>query len=164
MNYFELFHIPQNYVVDVKLLQKQYLLLQAEHHPDKARNDTQRLTNLNQSMQINEAFKVLKDDYLRASHLLELNGQILDDIVLKNALTTDELEEILEQSELIENIKDLDSLYNLEKEKLLERQQLVEELGMAFSKNDIKRIIYLIACLKYLSNLLENVKVKIKSL
>lgn len=64
MDYFVLFAIEQNYILDQKQLRKQYLALQDKYHPDKAKNELQRRKNAEHSMLINEAFKVLQDDYL----------------------------------------------------------------------------------------------------
>ena len=64
MNYFELFAIEQKYDIDQKLLQTQYFSLQAKYHPDRSQNEFERHGNLEYSMLINEAFKILQDDYL----------------------------------------------------------------------------------------------------
>ncbi len=113
MNYFELFALEQNYTLDQKHLRKQYLALQEKYHPDKAKDELQRHKNAEHSMLINEAFKVLKDDYLRAEYILQLKGEALNDNTLKTVLSPIQLEEILEEYELIENIReDLSSLYS----------------------------------------------------
>ena len=61
MNYFELFDIEQNYIIDQTRLRKQYLALQEKYHPDKAKDELQRHKNAEYSMFANAAFKVLKD-------------------------------------------------------------------------------------------------------
>ena len=101
MNYFELFDIEQNYIIDQTRLRKQYLALQEKYHPDKAKDELQRHKNAAYSMFANEAFKVLKDDYLRAEYILKTKGEILDNDKLKSVLSAAQLEEILEEYESI---------------------------------------------------------------
>jgi len=89
MNYFELFAIEQTYNIDQKLLQTQYFILQAKHHPDRSRNEIERRENLEYSMLINEAFKILQDDYLRAEYLLKIylsctNSSMIKARIVKN--------------------------------------------------------------------------------
>ena len=163
MNHFQLFDIPQNYIIDQAFLQKSYFALQAKHHPDRARSDEERRKNLEHSMLINEAFKILKDDYLRSKYMLELQGQAFDEIALKGLLLPSELEERLDQYELIENISDILSLSRVEEAKLIEQELLVQNIGTAFEQNNIKQALELTLRLKYLTNLVGNIKLKIRN-
>jgi len=164
MNYFELFALEQNYILDQKRLRKQYLALQEKHHPDRAKDELQRHKNAEYSMLINEAFKVLKDDYLRAEYILKTKGEALDDNKLKSVLSPGQLEEILEEYESIENIKgNLSSLYAIEKDKIEICKKLVHDIAIAFSENNIKQALDLTVRLKYLTNLVNNIKLKIKN-
>jgi DnaJ-class molecular chaperone len=163
MNYFELFAIEQTYNIDQKLLQTQYFILQAKHHPDRSRNEIERRENLEYSMLINEAFKILQDDYLRAEYLLKIKGEFIDDNKLKNLLSPDQLEEILESYELIEITQDLSQLHKLQHDKSEDCQKLVLKLEQAFKANNLKQALDLTARLKYLTNLVGNIKLKIKN-
>jgi Fe-S protein assembly co-chaperone HscB len=163
MNYFELFAIEQTYNIDQKLLQTQYFVLQAKHHPDRSRNELERRENLEYSMLINEAFKILQDDYLRAEYLLKIKGELIDDNKLKNLLSPDQLEEILENYELIEITQDLSQLHELQHDKSEDCQKLVLKLEQAFKANNLKQALDLTARLKYLTNLVGNIKLKIKN-
>ena len=163
MNYFELFAIEQTYNIDQKLLQTQYFILQAKHHPDRSRNEIERRENLEYSMLINEAFKILQDDYLRAEYLLKIKGEFIDDNKLKNLLSPNQLEEILENYELIEITHDLSQLHKLHHDKSEDCQKLVLKLEQAFKANNLKQALDLTARLKYLTNLVGNIKLKIKN-
>ena len=136
MNYFELFAIEQKYDIDQKLLQKQYFSLQTKYHPDRSKNELERSENLEYSMLINEAFKIL-------SH--------------------DQLEEILNNYELIEELQDLPQLYAAAQDKIEDCQKLVHEIGISFRENNIKQALDLTVKLKYLTNLVGNIKLKIKN-
>lgn len=163
MNYFELFNIPNNYIIDENFLQKKYFSLQITHHPDRAKNELERSENLKYSMLINEAFKILKNSYTRAIYMLQLGGVTFDDSTLKNLLSTSELEAILSQYELIEDITDLAALQAFEKTKILEQENLIQKIGLSFLQNNTKQALDLTIKLKYLISLLENIGLKIKN-
>jgi molecular chaperone HscB len=75
-NYYELFHLPVSFEVDLKALSERYRTLQSSIHPDKYANasDLERRLSVQQSARINEAFQTLKNPLRRARYLLELNG------------------------------------------------------------------------------------------
>lgn len=75
-NYYELFHLPVSFEVDLKELSQRYRILQSSVHPDKFANagDLERRLSVQQSARINEAFQTLKNPLRRARYLLELNG------------------------------------------------------------------------------------------
>ena len=163
MNHFELFAIKQKYDIDQKLLQKQYFALQTKHHPDRSKNELDRRKNLEYSMLINEAFKVLQDDYLRAEYLLNIKGEHIDDNKLKSLLSHNQLEEILENYELIESTQDLSQLNKIQQDKIGDCQKLVCKITQAFTENNLKQALDLTVSLKYLTNLVGNIKLKIKN-
>ncbi|MFK7968597.1 MAG: Fe-S protein assembly co-chaperone HscB [Rickettsiaceae bacterium] len=163
MNHFELFAIKQKYDIDQKLLQKQYFALQTKHHPDRSKNELDRRKNLEYSMLINEAFKVLQDDYLRAEYLLNIKGKHIDDNKLKSLLSHNQLEEILENYELIESTQDLSQLNKIQQDKIGDCQKLVCKITQAFTENNLKQALDLTVSLKYLTNLVGNIKLKIKN-
>src|SRR5690349_19634854 len=103
MNYFQLLGIGQQYNIDQSELKKQYFIMQSKYHPDKI-NESQ---TLELSANINQAYKILQDDYLRAEYLLKLNGYVLNDETLKNALSTMELEKIWADFEIVEEEENL---------------------------------------------------------
>jgi Fe-S protein assembly co-chaperone HscB len=101
---------------------------------------------------------------LRAEYILQLKGEALNDNTLKTVLSPAQLEEILEEYELIENIReDLSSLYSIEKNKIEIYKELVHNIAIAFSENNIKQALDLTVRLKYLTNLVNNIKLKIKN-
>lgn len=162
INYFKLLDLEQKYDTDFALLQKQYLQKQALYHPDRAGSDSARLGNLEISMQLNEAYKVLKDDFLRAEHLLKLLGQKFDDHDLKNKLSTGDLEAIIESHEMLESIETLEELKLLQGVKVQEKERVVAELSECFKGNNIAKALEISIGLKYLTNLVRNIDLKIK--
>ncbi len=105
-NFFELFERPVSYEVDLNQVQKKYMDLQKQVHPDKFANasDAEKRLSMQQTSWINEAQTTLKDPVLRATYLLKLKGT---DINLENETTMDAafLMQQLEIRERLEHIK-----------------------------------------------------------
>ncbi len=73
-NFFELLGLPVNFVVDMKLLSRNYRLLQAKFHPDKFAHasDAEQRSALQSSSLINQAYDTLRHPANRAAYLLEM--------------------------------------------------------------------------------------------
>ena len=162
MNHFKLLDLEQKYDIDRSELQKQYLSKQALYHPDRASTEALRTKNLDISMQLNEAYNILKDDYMRAEYLLKLLGQKFDDRTLKDALPPAELEVLMASHEDLEAIEDLSNLQILKASKLREKTQKTQELTECFLQNNISKALEITIGLKYLTNLVKNIDFKIK--
>ena len=76
LNYFEIFGIEAQITIDIEHLNKKYLTLQAEFHPDKFVN----ASNLEKSMAtristyINDAYNTLSDLVQRVDYILQINN------------------------------------------------------------------------------------------
>ncbi|MDG1436242.1 MAG: Fe-S protein assembly co-chaperone HscB [Rickettsiaceae bacterium] len=162
MNHFELLDLEQKYDIDLRLLQKQYLAKQALYHPDRVDNDELKSKNLDISMQLNEAYKILKDDYARAEYLLSLSGQKFDDQQLKEVLSRKALEALMESHEELDSMDKLSELQDLKVLKLKEKSDLVEELKECFVQKNMTKALEITIYLKYLTNLVKNIEFKVK--
>jgi len=80
-NYFALFQLPQQFELDITVLDAQYRKLQAEVHPDKFVNASpaERMQSMQMATQVNEAYQVLKQPTSRARYLLQLQGIATDE-------------------------------------------------------------------------------------
>ena len=76
MNYFQLFSLPAEFIVDKNTLANTYRELQKQYHPDKfvMLSDAERLTAMQKSTEINDAYQTLKNSCSRAQYLLLLAG------------------------------------------------------------------------------------------
>ena len=76
MNYFQLFHLPAQFELDLTELGTRYLELQRQFHPDKhaAGSERDKMMAVQQAANINDAYHSLKQPLLRAEHLLALRG------------------------------------------------------------------------------------------
>lgn len=162
MNYFQILDLEQRYDIEQNLLKSQYLAKQMEYHPDRASNNESKAKNIETSMLLNEAYKILSDDYKRAEYLLKLNGFPLSDEQLKSQLKSDELEEILEEYEEIEEMHDAGELSKKEQQKLSLKGELIKALTDHFKANNFAKALDISIRLKYLTNLVGNIKLKIK--
>jgi molecular chaperone HscB len=76
MDYFELFQIPRRYRIDLADVERKFLAISRNIHPDYfgGSSDDMRKLSVNLSAELNEALRVLKDPVLRAGYLLEEAG------------------------------------------------------------------------------------------
>ena len=137
--------------------------MQIKFHPDRATSEEERRIFLEQSMKLNEAEKILKDDYFRAEYMLKLAGSKFDDKTLRDAISANELEEIMEMHEMVDDAEDLDELKQIEQIKLQEKDKMVQELEGYFNENNLAKALDLTVRLKYLTNLVKNIKLKVKN-
>ena len=78
MNYFELFELPVGPVADKQVLSKKYIQLQRQNHPDYhvGSNELYQQDALDNSANINAAYKTLKDDKATLAYFLQIKGYL----------------------------------------------------------------------------------------
>ncbi len=76
-NYFVLFGLPVRFEIDNTELQKRFLKLQSQVHPDRFTHapPTEQRVALQWATHVNEAFHILKNPVTRAAYWCELQGQ-----------------------------------------------------------------------------------------
>jgi len=102
-NYFELFGLPVNYIIDTTQLAERYRELQRVVHPDRfaSASEQERRRSMQGSIRVNEAFETLKDPIRRAWYLLSLHGIEID----AEQQTTKDTAFLMEQLELREQLE-----------------------------------------------------------
>lgn len=105
-NYFELFELEVNYVIDADLLANNYQQLQSRFHPDRfvSASDQDRRIAIQATTFINEAHDTLRDEQTRARYLLQLQGVPFD----SDQDTTQDMDFLMEQMMLREQIDEVD--------------------------------------------------------
>jgi molecular chaperone HscB len=75
-NYFALFQLPQQFNIELAVLDSNYRKLLAEVHPDKFVNasSAERMQSMQKATLANEAYQILKQPTSRARYLLQLAG------------------------------------------------------------------------------------------
>lgn len=162
INHFELLGLEFSYKLKLPELKRKYLAAQALSHPDRANSEQEKRQLLERSMQLNEAEKILKDDYLRAEYMLKLSGVEFNDQNLKKALSPEQLEEFVEINELLEDLDDIEQIHALKLEKEREVEAITQDLENCFDNNNMAKALDLTLRLKYLTNLVKNIKRKAK--
>lgn len=76
VNYFKLFGLPEQFEIDVNLLNSRYLALQRLVHPDVyvTASASEYALASHKSAALNEALRIIKDPLARANYLLTLHG------------------------------------------------------------------------------------------
>ncbi|HEY6096115.1 MAG TPA: Fe-S protein assembly co-chaperone HscB, partial [Gallionellaceae bacterium] len=75
-DFFQLFGLPQRYLLDSTALEQHYRTLQAQVHPDKFAHlsETEQRVSMQLSTRVNEAYQTLRSPLRRARYLLTLHG------------------------------------------------------------------------------------------
>ena len=158
-NYFELFNLKPKFTIDLSEIEQKYHQFQNQFHPDKADFDS-----IEHSILINEAYKVLSDDFLRASHLLQLKNIDIenDENHIKPDITT--LKEILDLQEKIFEINNLDEILVLKNNLNSQIKKLINDFQNAFETNDFNEATQFLIKAKYLKKSLIDLKNRQKNL
>lgn len=116
-NFFALFQLPEQFEVDLALLDANYRKLQGEVHPDKFVNASpaERMQSMQLATLANEAYQTLKQPTDRARYLLHLQGIETGEEV-NTAMPADflmaqmEWREAMDEAKVGKDIATLDSL------------------------------------------------------
>lgn len=162
-NYFQLLKLPEAFDIDLAELEKNYFNFQIEYHPDRALNIEDRSELLVMSIKLNEAYENLKDDFKRAKALLATMGVNFDDDELKNKLDTKFLQAKLDEFEFINNAQDTKELSEMLIAKYLEKKELIASLSNAFRSEEPDGASKLAISLRYVDNIIEQIKNKLQS-
>ncbi len=153
--FFDLFSLTENFAVDLVALEKKYLEFQQQFHPDKSSSD-----DISKSIAINEAYKTLSDDFLRACYLLELKG--FDILKNEKAAKVDlvTLERVLELQENISEMSNKNEIEELRKKLNSEIKQLVLGSMEKLEASEIEASAQILIKAKYLKKSVEDLKIR----
>ncbi|MBT8230860.1 MAG: Fe-S protein assembly co-chaperone HscB [Bacteroidia bacterium] len=167
MNYFELFEIAVSFELDTVELKRKYYVLSKTFHPDRftLKSETEQLLALNQSTEINKAYRTLKERQSRIRYILELKGVIF--VEGQEKVPQDFLMEMMEINESLMELKldpEPSSIRRIEKQIEEIETSLGKEISAVMelidldnpdeSKLELVKIYYLKT--KYLQRLREN--------
>ncbi len=134
-NHFELFHLPQQFAVDLKALDQAYRDVQNQVHPDKfARSpDAEKRVAMQWATRANEAYQTLRSPLRRATYLCELNGVDLE-TESNTAMAPAFLMQQMEWREALDDAraaKDVNALAALDSELAGTRREQLAQIGAA---------------------------------
>lgn len=154
-NFFELFSLSASFSIEQNDLEKKYLNFQKQFHPDSASS-----ADIEQSIEITEAYKTLSDDFSRAAYLLALQNIDIrnDEKAIKPSIAT--LMEILELQEKIAEISDKNEIENLRKEINQEFKKLILDSMKQLEDGKIEASAQILVKAKYLKKSLDDLKIR----
>jgi molecular chaperone HscB len=163
-NHFELFSLPQRYVLEREELDARYRDMQRSVHPDRyaSASDQERRISMQQTTKINEAYEVLKDPLKRGRYLLELRGHAIENQQTSHHDTAF----LMQQMELRETLAGIreqdDPLQALDRLAQTVRSQyraLESELAQAFDGGaEIEQAVTLVLRMQFFKRLQEEVQ------
>lgn len=160
-DYFEILNLKKSFKIDKDLLENNYINLCKKFHPDTAENDKQKLEFISKTTDLNNAYKIILNDYSRAIHILELNNIKMDDSTQKNFIDQNFLMDIFEKGEFLETLSEFEELEKLQEKELVEKKILIDKLDDNFEEFNLEEFAILTVKLKYTDNYLINIENKI---
>lgn len=166
-NYFKLFELEQDFIIDSNHLQNKMRELQNIYHPDNFANNQDALNQaLSVSSYINSAYQTLLNSQTRAIYLLGLNDIVVDLVhdtkfSIEFLMTQIELRERIEEAQ---NNEDIDELENIESELNKDKKNLEIKISELFLEKKLNEIIELVKQLAFYNKLLIVVDDSISSL
>ncbi|MCB1894062.1 MAG: Fe-S protein assembly co-chaperone HscB [Rhodocyclaceae bacterium] len=135
-DYFALFELPRSYRIDREALERRYLQLQQQVHPDRHAHlpDAERRRALQWATRVNEGFQTLRRSLARARYLLDLAG--VDAALETNTAMSPEF--LMEQMEWREAVSeahqagDVDELEHLHRRLRSAARTVEDELAVLF--------------------------------
>lgn len=163
MNYFDLYEINNSFDVDKNLIEKKYIELQKQYQPDRARDDLERISSIQALAEVNNAYKTLKDDYLRGVYILKLqNIDLLNDHDLRSKMPFEILNDILHKREAAERLHEIGELEIAKSKALVAKSEIVKKIQQSFEASEQDDVIVNVMHLKYHDNLINIIDKKIE--
>lgn len=151
MSLFSLLNLNPAFDIDIAKLEAEYFKAQRLFHPDRfvGKPSDEKMAALQKSMDINQAYEILKNPLKRAQHLLQLQGIIVgtdaDSVKPSPAL----LMEIMELREQMEESKSDDQLNILHKNSLLDISKYYANKDWQKMAQETLRLGYLVKVKKH---------------
>jgi molecular chaperone HscB len=161
-NHFDLFHLPQQFAVDMAALDAAYREVQAQVHPDRFVNatDAEKRVAMQWATRANEAYQTLKNPQKRAQYLCELNGADLK-VESNTAMPMDFLMQQMEWREELEEAratKDGDLLDKLDGQLRAARKQQLQDIEQHLDERDFHAAATGVRALMFLEKFGEEVR------
>ncbi len=151
-NFFEKFSLPIKFSLDLDALEQKYFAFQKQFHPDTAG-----VAEIENSMDINEAYDILKNPLRRAAHILQLNGIDVekDSLALKPDIAT--LGEVLEiQEKILESSPQ--EILEVKKYLQSEAKSLLEDIAVKLDNKDFAGAAQFLIRAKYFDKILQDLR------
>ncbi len=153
IDFFQIYAFPPKFRIDKKLLRQKYFSLQSQFHPDKfiKAGEEEKIYALKASADINEGYKILNDDLLRAEHLLALKGIVVNKERDNSFPLSKEL--LLEQMELREQQEENNNSEEFKNLILEKIKEAILSFEQGFKKKDLEKAAEAVTRLRYLEKI-----------
>lgn len=151
-NHFEILGLEAHYAINLDALQRAYLLAQQRSHPDRqaGKSAEEKQKAALTSAAANDAYRVLKDDYLRAVHLLELQNIYVQGDQANVKAEAALLMEVMEWNEAAET-GDAEEKQRLKGQLQADYADIIEALKQELEPQQVIRLGYMQKTLNLLS-------------
>ncbi|MEQ9115791.1 MAG: Fe-S protein assembly co-chaperone HscB [Rickettsiales bacterium] len=163
-NYFEIFNLTPDFLIDLDFLESQYLKLSKKYHPDKFRDQESKKSAYQNTITINKAYETLNSDVLRAEYLMKLNDITLGTESDSIKPTQELLINMLDLREELEEISNKENLDTYEKKISTLYEKSKSEFSKNFTKQDLEDAAQSAIKLRYYSKAIEEIQKKFEKL
>lgn len=159
-NFFELFSLPVSFSINLADLEKKYVALQMQYHPDRfvGKADKERIDAASKSADVNNGYNILKSPVKRAEHILNLKEISVGDQREAVKPSQSLLVEMLEIREVLYESKNPKEIENLGIKAEKDYESTLKNLEKIFAENNFAKAAEETIRLKYLSKFLEEIK------
>ncbi|MBL6785527.1 MAG: Fe-S protein assembly co-chaperone HscB [Rickettsiales bacterium] len=138
-DYFSKFGYPISFDINISDCKNKYLDMQSKVHPDLfvKKSEIEQTLALNFASYLNDAYKTLKDEYLRSKYILKLNNIDLDNNPNQYFKNSNEfLHEIMDITEAQEEAANDDEINQIDNEINAKISQTLLEIANDFKEED----------------------------
>ena len=160
-NHFDLFHLQQQFSLDLTALEQAYHEVQNQIHPDRFANATgaEKRVAMQWATRANEAYQTLKNPFKRAAYMCELNGVDLQ-AESNTAMPGSFLMQQMEWREALEDArdaKDIEALERLDKALRLARTKDLIQIAATLDAQDFEKAAQYVRQLMFLEKFGEEI-------
>lgn len=161
-NHFTLFALESSFAVDTTALQRSYIKLQQQYHPDRfmGKTEQERTSALQQSMTVNEAYNTLKDPFKRGEYLLSLQGIRIKEGQGSVKPSQETLMAMMEWRERLEEATTPEAIQSIATEVEDEKTAVLSALSGYFAAGDYDQAAQGVIRLRYLDKTVEELTLR----
>ena len=152
-NYFTFFGLAPRFVFDTSVLDRAYLAIQKEVHPDRhaSGSDTEQRLAMQMATYANGAYRTLKDPIARGLYLCQLQG-VEADLETNTAMPAQFLMKQMEWREALDDhADDLEALEHLATEVEASRSDSLQQLTNAFEQFSYSKAVDILRGLLFIN-------------
>ncbi len=153
-NHFQIFSLATLFKIDLDELEKKYLQFQKQFHPDNSST-----ADIEKSINVNDAYNILKNPLKRAAHILQLNGIDIENDAIAPKVDASTLHEILELREKISESSEQE-IEGFKKDLIKKVKSLLDEVAASIDNKDFNTSSQILIKAKYFDKTLQDLKRK----